>query len=91
MVLPLTDALSLPLYSTLVGLVVAPVLQLSFAPTVPVLQLYSPKVPVVMLRLQALFYHRYQPGGLLLHLLLLLPRHPLVATPPKRHLFLRQL
>ena len=66
-----------------------PVLLLLHAHVVLVLLLlHAPAVPVVvvLLRFQALFhhryhFHRYQPGGLLLHHLLLLPRHPLVVVP----------
>ena len=70
MVLRLIVALSLPLYPTPVGVVVAPVPQLSFAPAVMVLQLRSPPILVVLLRLRDLAYHRYPPGCLLLRLLL---------------------
>ena len=89
--LRLTVALSLLLYPIPVGVAAAPVPQLSFAATVMVLQLRSPPVLVVLLRLRDLAYHWYPPGGLLLRLLLLLPRLPLVAAPPKRQLSLRWL
>ena len=91
MVFHLIVALSLPLYLLLVGVAAAPVPQLSFASIVLVLQLRSPPVLVVLLRFQDIAYHQYPPGGLLLRLLLLLPRLPLVAAPPKRQLSLRWL
>ena len=90
MVLRVVAALFLPLYPTPVG-VAAPVLQLSFAPAVLVLQLRSPPVLVVLLRLRDLVYHWSPPGVLLPHLLPSFPRLPLVATPPIWHLCLLQL
>ena len=88
MVLCFIVALSLPLYPIPVEVAVAPVPQLSFAPAAPVLQLRSPPVLVVLLQLWHLTYHRYPPDGLLLRLLLLLPRLPLVAAPLKLELSL---
>ena len=88
MVLHLFVVLSLPPYFLPVEVAAAPVPQLSFAPTVMVLQLRSPPILVVLLRLRDLAYHWYPSGGLLLRLLLLLPRLPLVAAPPKRQLSL---
>ena len=88
MVLRFIVALSLPLYPIPVGVAVAPVPQLSFAPAVLVLQLRSPPVLVVLLRLRDIVYHWSQPGVLLPPLLPSFPRLPLVVAPPKRHLSL---
>ena len=96
MVFHLIVALSLPLYLLLVGVAAAPVPQLLLAPVVPVLPLCSFSVLAALLRFQDLFHHRYhshryQPGGLVLHLLLLLARHLLVVAPSKLELSLRWL
>ena len=85
--LRLTVALSLLLYPIPVGVAAASVPQLSFAPTVPVLQLRSPPVLVVLLRLRDLVYHWSPPGVLLPHMLPLFPWLPLVA-PLRNGIFL---